>query len=219
MREYENVVSDETVIKRFEAKFVDVGKCWLWRAGKDRDGYGTFQAFGRGHRAHRFSYRIYVGKLRKDLLVCHSCDNTSCVNPNHLFVGTQLDNKQDCIRKGRHSHGDKHWTRLFPEKLPRGDRHHSRIRPERMARGLRHGTKTQPERVARGSRHGFNFHPENWSRGEQVNTAKLTSNLVRKIRKEYASGKFSYNQLAVKYGVRGEAISALVRRKTWKHVK
>lgn len=76
--------------------------CWEWAGAKDRDGYGVF-----GHhrnkqvRAHRASYEVHFGSIQDGALVCHSCDNPSCINPEHLFLGSPLDNTRDMIAKGR----------------------------------------------------------------------------------------------------------------------
>lgn len=72
--------------------------CWLWTAYcEPRYGYGRFQR----EIAHRVSYRLFVGAIPQGLLVCHRCDNPSCVNPDHLFLGTSSDNALDRNRKGR----------------------------------------------------------------------------------------------------------------------
>jgi len=86
---------------RFKLK-IEVQKdgCWKWLGYKNKSGYGSFYALGETL-AHRFSYRFYVGDIPKGLMVCHTCDNPSCVNPKHLWVGTSSDNQQDCVNKGR----------------------------------------------------------------------------------------------------------------------
>jgi hypothetical protein len=89
----------ELVRSRFEKQFVKGNGCWEWRGPRDHSGYGRFYGFGTS-KAHRVSYQIYKSVPGK-FLVCHHCDNPSCVNPDHLFLGTAKDNVQDCIKKGR----------------------------------------------------------------------------------------------------------------------
>lgn len=75
--------------------------CWNWKAGKSSGGYGSYSVNGKTEKAHRVSYRLYVGPIPEGMIVCHRCDNPSCVNPSHLFVGTQKDNVVDSVKKGR----------------------------------------------------------------------------------------------------------------------
>ena len=88
-------------IKRFWAKVEKGPSCWIWTAGRDKDGYGKFWFRGKHSRAHIASYLIHVGEIPEGMLVCHDCDNPWCVRPDHLFLGTYQDNSDDMVAKGR----------------------------------------------------------------------------------------------------------------------
>jgi hypothetical protein len=78
-----------------------VNKCWEWQGTKDKDGYGKFCHDKKHLRGHRASYIIHHGEIPDGLLVCHTCDNPSCVNPAHLFLGDTRMNTIDMIHKSR----------------------------------------------------------------------------------------------------------------------
>ena len=83
--------------------------CWLWCGTVIPDGYGMVRVGSRtdgsrrGALAHRFSWEMHRGPIPTGLHVCHHCDVPSCVNPDHLFLGTDQDNTDDKMRKGRHA--------------------------------------------------------------------------------------------------------------------
>lgn len=80
--------------------------CWIWGASCNEFGYGVARFNINGikfHLAHRFSYYHHLGVFDQKLSVCHLCDNPSCVNPDHLFLGTHEDNMRDMHKKGRSS--------------------------------------------------------------------------------------------------------------------
>ena len=95
------------------------GGCWLWQGAKTRpkSGYGTIRGGGRAHLTHRLSWELANGPIPDGLRVLHKCDVPLCVNPAHLFLGTQRDNMEDMAIKGRHK------SRTAPESVKRGELH------------------------------------------------------------------------------------------------
>lgn len=105
--------------------------CWNWQGCMGLSGYGAFCYQRRNIGAHRASYEIHYGPIPSGLVVMHTCDNTFCVNPKHLRLGTQADNARDCQRKCRNARGEKSGTtRLTNEDIF-------------MIRRLRHSKLTQ----------------------------------------------------------------------------
>lgn len=92
---------DEVAERRFWSK-VDrdgPGGCWVWMAGRHEQGYGLFKLAGSMRRAHRLSFELVNGPVPEGKVVCHSCDNPSCVNPAHLWAGSQKENMLDFMEK------------------------------------------------------------------------------------------------------------------------
>lgn len=95
------------IAKRFWDKVMHTDSCWLWTASVHPVwGYGNFGAGGKCLKAHRVSYEMFYGPIPKGMKVCHHCDIPSCVNPAHLFLGTDQDNADDAAKKGRKPFGE-----------------------------------------------------------------------------------------------------------------
>lgn len=95
---------DEHFTMLFEVSRVDRHGCRIWAGSKTIDGYGRLMKHRRAHKAYRLAYERFRGPIPYGMEVCHSCDNPSCVNPDHLFVGTTRDNALDRQAKGRGNH-------------------------------------------------------------------------------------------------------------------
>lgn len=126
-----------TDAERFYEKVIPVPEsgCWLWTAAADPKGYGRFRLKGgrKGALAHRFAYELAYGPIPAGMNALHKCDTPSCVNPDHIFLGTLQDNVRDMDMKGRRNNpmvkpqtGMKHYAATFTDHQIRAIRLDSR---------------------------------------------------------------------------------------------
>lgn len=145
------------IADRFWSKVHKTQGCWIWVACKGNKGYGGIRA-GKEQRAHRVAYILTYGDIDDNLCVLHRCDNPSCVRPDHLFLGTQQQNIEDCVSKKRNH---------FGEKSPQ---------------------------------------------------SKLSDEIVKQMRIEYASGQ-TIAKISAKFNAAYSITHRAINKKAWKHVK
>lgn len=93
----------DEIIERFLNHVHKTDTCWIWTGAKKGQNYGSFSLKGKDYRAHRISYKIFISEYDNNLNVLHKCDNSLCVRPDHLFLGTHKDNMMDKVNKNRQS--------------------------------------------------------------------------------------------------------------------
>lgn len=175
--------------QRFWACVAKSDGCWVWTGYRDKDGYGRIGVNDKRIGAHQFSYSLHCGQIPTGMCVCHRCDNPACVRPDHLFLGTVLDNNKDRTQKGRTASGD------------------------------RNGHSTKPENTKRGMEHYNYNNPNAPQKGSGNGRAKLNENGVRQIRWMWDNGTRTKSEIARFYGVTDTTIGNIINRKLWKHVE
>ena len=100
-------MTQEETVRLFWASYILNSRgCWIWQKYKNKDGYGKVTFMAKTRQAHRLAWELRNGEIPGGLNVLHSCDTPACINPDHLFLGTTLDNVRDKQKKGRSPRGD-----------------------------------------------------------------------------------------------------------------
>lgn len=204
-------------IARFASMHTVTEGCWEWLGWKDRDGYGRLRIGGRqAMRAHRLAWLITHGDPGRKL-VCHRCDNPSCVRVDHLFLGTAKDNWQDMVSKGRikPACGEKVGSAKLTEQQV------ALIREEYIRGGVRQLDLAKRYGVSQGSVHLI-LSAKNWAAGASAiknmrNAPKkglrsLSDSMRLALIEEYKNGGQSQTAIAKKYGVSQGYVSQAVIR-------
>lgn len=97
----------QTLKDKFESCVIKQDGCWDWDGSITSGGYTEVFWKGKHLVGSRVSYELHIGPIPEGKIVCHTCDNRKCTNPDHLFVGSNKDNSTDMVKKKRHIHGEK----------------------------------------------------------------------------------------------------------------
>jgi transposase len=191
-------------------------ECWEWQGALSQGGYGKIKINGKHWRAHRYAYKLAASEPG-ERIVCHHCDNPSCVNPNHLYAGSHKDNAEDRVDRGRQARGEEHKV----SKLSREQVLHARA----LYRGYE---KTFVELA---EMFGVTYEAIQYAvRGQtwkhlpgaipfKGSRKKLNENQVYEIRKRVANDDYeTYSSLGEEYGVASTTISNIVNGYKWEHV-
>lgn len=121
-------------LERFEAKYMPepTSGCWIWIGAMDRFGYGRFLINNENRFAHRTSYSLFKNEIPYGVLICHTCDNRWCVNPDHLYMGTHTENNLDSYRRKRRCHKGEHSPKAILTEKQVLEIRASNVRPHRV---------------------------------------------------------------------------------------
>lgn len=207
---------------KMQYKATEAG-CWEWISGKDADGYGLFTGMVDAvpyKRAHRWSWAFHnQAVIPVGGNICHSCDNPSCVNPEHLWLGTALDNQRDKWSKGRAN-------------MPFGATSvHSKLTEEQVREILKdprpasriaadYGIAAGSVNDIKRRKSWAHLDVENVVKHKRVSprkgvSNKITPDIVRDVRTSEMRGK----DLAVKYGISPQLVCDIRKRRTWAHIE
>lgn len=205
--------------------------CHVWTASRYPSGYGQFGFDGSTIGAHRMAWMIEYGEIPAGMLVLHRCDNRPCCNIRHLFIGTQQDNIDDMMAKGRGNHGGPN--------AARGERQAFSKITEVMAAEIREMyATTSITQAALAAQFGIGqsavsaiIRGGTWAHvggergdGDQKRSgsgnhmARLTEAAVLEIRALHSTGNLTQQAIADQFGVSVQTVNLIVLRKTWRHV-
>lgn len=230
-------------IDRFWPKVNKTDGCWLWTAAKFRFGHGAFQLNGQACKAHRIAYELTYGPIPAGMLVCHQCDNPSCVRPDHLWLGTIKDNNNDRHTKGRtHPGRNTRSGYKLPPGAHAGERNsHAKLTEQQVTEIRQRYTSEVVAAQQLADEYNVSVYTihkvtggETWTfdtpytgarrptniasrlrSAERSGKTKLTWPMVNDIRQRYAEGTMQ-KQLADEYKVGQSTIGRIVRYEVWK---
>ncbi len=193
--------------------------CWLWLGWLDPDGYGRFRFRGHGIRAHRVSYEIFKEPIQGDLLVCHQCDVPCCINPEHLFLGTQKENIVDRDKKKRMACGERQGASILTEEAVRQI---ASSTESQLVLATRYGVATSTIGSIQCGNNWKHLTLIDWVRqppptGIHNGNSRLSESDVITIRHRITQG-ISHRDIANEFGVCPSTISGINTGRIWSHL-
>lgn len=193
--------------------------CWEWQ-GRIKGGYGQFKFGNVVYVAHRVSYFLHFKVDPLQNLCCHTCDNRKCINPNHIFLGTQLENYEDAVNKKRATviKGETHMNaKLNEEKVKAMIEEYAKGGVTQSQLGEKYGIDGKYVDVVLKGRVWKHVECE---RIKTINPriSKMTENKVKALLKDHFIKKIKYPQLAKIYGISVAVVCGIVKGKLWKNV-
>lgn len=217
-------------VERFWARVQKSDGCWEWtasrRGGRPGAEYGAFSVGRRSVSAHRFSWELHRGLVPEGLMVLHECDNPKCVRPDHLFLGTNLDNIDDMVKKERQSRGETHGMHRLTEAdvLAARERYATGESVEDLARQLGVARVTMQQAITgRTWKHlpglskaqlraaAKSNHAARTRRGEHHPNARVTGAMGDTMCAAYLRGEGTQRQVAARFGVSQKALQTALR--------
>lgn len=193
--------------------------CWEWTGSKNKHGYGEIRVNRKHLNASRGSWIAYKGEIPKGMYVLHTCDNRSCTNPDHLFLGTPKDNMLDMIKKGRASFikGDNcPWAKInstividILENLKKG------VSTNELSKKYNISVKYIGE-IRRGSKWAHVGNREGLEL-KQFNKRLLNKDIVKAIKKLFNQG-LTISEVARMFNLKRSTVDDIKKNRTWKHV-
>ncbi len=207
--EHLKILSDE---ERFWSKVDKKGEddCWNWTAMKNKKRYGNFTVNIRTIQVHRYSYELTYGKIPEGVNVCHKCDNKLCVNPKHLFLGTQKDNMEDMVKKGRSLKGEKNNSSKLTDKdiIEIIEMYKNKSIPVKTISQKYNVNYQTIREICRGLR-WKHINSENI----KIKRSKLDFEKVQQIRELYETKECSCKELSIMFNVHIKTISKIIHKK------
>jgi len=188
--------------------------CWYWIAFVNQDGYGSFWMDKKAIKAHRASYLLFKGSIPEKMCVCHFCDEPSCVNPEHLWLGTHKENMADMVKKKRIPFGEQRPNNKIPIYLRKEI-------AEQYKNGMTQLKLAEKYNCSASAIWNAVHHilPVGWNpKGEKHPRSKLKVDDIIDILNLDSAG-VSCKEISEGYPVTQQAIRLIVKGKNWSHIK